>query len=64
VLDERYNEGGFIADYVIDTLSAHRSPGPSSATATDARPGGAIFGPKVMLVNQNSGSGGDAMRGT
>jgi tricorn protease len=62
VLDERYNEGGFIADYVVDTLK--RSP-LSGAIERDGKPMhdpvGAIFGPKVMLVNQNSGSGGDAM---
>jgi tricorn protease len=62
VLDERYNEGGFIADYVVDTLK--RTP-LSGAIERDGKPMhdpvGAIFGPKVMLVNQNSGSGGDAM---
>ncbi len=62
VLDERYNEGGFIADYVVDVLK--RFP-LSGAKERDGRPihdpVGAIFGPKVMLINQNSGSGGDAM---
>ena len=62
VLDERYNEGGFIADYVIDVLK--RFP-LSGAIERDGKPihdpVGAIFGPKVMLINQNSGSGGDAM---
>ena len=62
VLDERYNEGGFIADYVVDVL--RREP-LSGAIERDGRalhdPVGAIFGPKVMLINQDSGSGGDAM---
>jgi len=62
VLDERWNEGGFIADYVIDVLK--RLP-LSGAIERDGKaihdPVGAIFGPKVMLINQNSGSGGDAM---
>jgi tricorn protease len=62
VLDERYNEGGFIADYVVDALK--RFP-LSGAIERDGKPihdpVGAIFGPKVMLINQNSGSGGDAM---
>jgi tricorn protease len=62
VLDERYNEGGFIADYVVDVLK--RSP-LSGAIERDGKPihdpVGAIFGPKVMLINQSSGSGGDAM---
>jgi tricorn protease len=62
VLDERWNEGGFIADYVVEVLK--RTP-LSGAIARDGKPihdpVGAIFGPKVMLINQNSGSGGDAM---
>ena len=62
VLDERYNEGGFIADYVVDVLK--RFP-LSGAIERDGKPihdpVGAIFGPKVMLINQSSGSGGDAM---
>jgi len=62
VLDERFNEGGFIADYVVDVLK--RFP-LSGAVERDGKqihdPVGAIFGPKVMLINQSSGSGGDAM---
>jgi tricorn protease len=62
VLDERHNEGGFIADYIVDVLK--REP-LSAAIERDGKPVhdpvGAIFGPKVMLINQNSGSGGDAM---
>jgi len=62
VLDERWNEGGYIADYVAEVLK--RTP-LSAAIERDGKaihdPVGAIFGPKVMLINQNSGSGGDAM---
>lgn len=62
VLDERWNEGGLIADYIVDVLK--RFP-LSGAIERDGKPivdpVGAIFGPKVMLINQNSGSGGDAM---
>jgi tricorn protease len=62
VLDERWNEGGDIADYVVDVLK--RFP-LSGAIERDGKaihdPVGAIFGPKVMLINQNAGSGGDAM---
>ena len=61
VLDERWNEGGDLADYVVDVLK--RSP-LSGAIERDGKPVHdpicAIFGPKVMLINQNSGSGGDA----
>jgi tricorn protease len=62
VLDERWNEGGLIADYIVEVLK--RKP-LSGAVERDGKPihdpVGAIFGPKVMLINQNSGSGGDAM---
>ncbi len=62
ILDERYNHGGQIADYVIDLLS--RKPdailkGRDGDTYLD--PPLAIYGPKVMLINQYAGSGGDAM---
>jgi hypothetical protein len=53
VLDERWNEGGYIADYVVDVLK--RFP-LSGAVERDGKPVhdpiGAIFGPKVMLINQ------------
>ena len=62
VLDERWNDGGLIADYIVEVLK--RKP-LSGAIERDGKPVhdpiGAIFGPKVMLINQNSGSGGDAM---
>ncbi len=62
ILDERYNHGGDIADYIIDYLS--RKPMGRIATRegediTD--PTQAIYGPKVMIINQFAGSGGDAM---
>jgi tricorn protease len=62
VLDERYNEGGFIADYVVNVLGQHILSG---AIERDGKPvydpEGAIFGPKAMIINQSAGSGGDAM---
>ena len=62
VLDERWNEGGYIADYIVDVLKRFPLAG---AIERDGKPihdpVGAIFGPKVMLINQNSGSGGDCM---
>jgi tricorn protease len=62
VLDERFNEGGFIADYVVDVLLRFPLAGAVERDGKPIRdPVGAIFGPKVMLINQNSGSGGDAM---
>jgi len=62
ILDERYNEGGFIADYVANTLGQKMMSG---AIERDGKPvydpEGAIFGPKAMIINQSAGSGGDAM---
>ena len=62
VIDERWNQGGDIADYVIDVLK--RTPMLNYESRQGLRtiePTGAIFGPKAMLINQNAGSGGDAM---
>ncbi|HLY17045.1 MAG TPA: PDZ domain-containing protein [Bryobacteraceae bacterium] len=62
ILDERFNHGGDLADYIIDHL---RRPVMSLITAREghdfASPSGAIYGPKVMIVNEFAGSGGDAM---
>lgn len=62
VIDERYNHGGYLADYVVDHL---RRPVTSWAIARDGReisvPFGAHPGPKVMLINEFAGSGGDAL---
>ncbi|MEP6886452.1 MAG: PDZ domain-containing protein [Gammaproteobacteria bacterium] len=62
VLDERNNEGGFIADYVINVLGQKLLSG---AIERDGKPVhdpvGAIFGPKAMIIDQSAGSGGDAM---
>jgi tricorn protease len=61
IIDERYNGGGFIPDRMADLLDRHTlvywhqnglQPGKSPAIAND--------GPKVMLINGYSSSGGDA----
>jgi tricorn protease len=62
VLDERFNHGGEIADYIVDALK--RTPqmiNHSREGADMIEPAQAIFGPKVMIINQMSGSGGDAL---
>jgi tricorn protease len=63
VLDERYNHGGDIADYIIEYLS--RSHPMGMITTREGQdimdPTQAIYGPKVMIINQFAGSGGDAM---
>ena len=62
VIDERFNHGGAISDYIIDYLQRR----PMSMIVPrwgrpQVGPPEAIFGPKVMLINQFAGSGGDAL---
>ena len=61
IIDERFNSGGQIPDRFIEMLN--RTPLAYWATrdgATWPWPPYAHFGPKVMLINGWSGSGGDA----
>jgi len=62
VLDERFNGGGQLADYIVDYL--HR-PMMSQIMTREGKPQSepeeAIFGPKAMIINEFAGSGGDAM---
>jgi tricorn protease len=62
IVDERFNGGGDIADYIIDYL---RRPIVGRWTMRQGEditlPMEGIFGPKVMIVNEMAGSGGDAM---
>jgi tricorn protease len=62
IVDERFNGGGQAADYIIDYL---RRPLMNYWTTREGAdfttPLGSIFGPKVMIVNEFAGSGGDAM---
>jgi tricorn protease len=62
IVDERFNGGGNLADYVIDYL---RRPFAAYFTQREgddfAMPTAAIFGPKAMLINEFAGSGGDYM---
>ena len=62
VIDERYNQGGQVADYIVNELDrklmgyfAMRD----GRTVTSPMAG--IFGPKVMIINESAGSGGDAL---
>ncbi len=62
IIDERFNHGGDIADYIVDQLK--RTPQMVNSTREGepmVEPAQAIFGPKVMLINEMSGSGGDAL---
>jgi tricorn protease len=61
IIDERFNGGGALATDIIEYL---KRPLMSMASGRDgedfAQPQG-IFGPKVMVINEFAGSGGDAM---
>jgi tricorn protease len=62
VIDERFNGGGQIADYIIDNLSRPLTNFfMSRAGDPFTTPQEAIFGPKAMIINEYAGSGGDAM---
>jgi tricorn protease len=62
IIDERYNGGGQVADYYIDHLRRPFTAMWATRYGEDIKtPGGAIFGPKVMLIDENAGSGGDLL---
>ena len=64
VIDERYNGGGSAADYIIDALERDFD-GYFNNVAGDrtpfTSPSAGIWGPKVMIINEMAGSGGDLM---
>jgi tricorn protease len=62
ILDERFNGGGSVADYVIDMLDRPLlSYWATREGKIFSTPAASIFGPKVMVINEFAGSGGDAM---
>jgi tricorn protease len=62
VLDERFNGGGQLADYIVDYLRRPLlSLNLSREGAVATSPAAAIYGPKAMIINEFAGSGGDAM---
>ena len=61
VIDERFNGGGLLDDYMVDLMTRTLR-----AAVTNEVPNGAplrlpagILGPKVLLINEMAGSGGD-----
>ncbi|MDG2450361.1 MAG: PDZ domain-containing protein [Saprospiraceae bacterium] len=64
IIDERNNGGGSAADYMIDIMSRELF-GYFNSKAGDNRPWttpiSGIWGPKVMLINERAGSGGDLL---
>ena len=61
VIDERFNGGGLLDDYMVDLMTRNLR-----AALTNEVPNGkpftipaGIMGPKVLLINEKAGSGGD-----
>jgi tricorn protease len=62
VIDERYNHGGQVADYIIDELKRPlRNCIIGREGEKSCSPQEQIYGPKTMVINEMSGSGGDAL---
>ncbi len=62
IVDERFNGGGQVADYYIDHLRRPYISHWATRYGKDIRtPTSAIPGPKVMLIDETAGSGGDLL---
>ncbi|HLW76430.1 MAG TPA: PDZ domain-containing protein, partial [Bryobacteraceae bacterium] len=62
IIDERFNGGGQVADYVINVLDRPLMGWWQPRWGAIYRtPAAQIFGPKVMIINEMAGSGGDMM---
>lgn len=60
IIDERYNGGGQLADYYIDILKRPVQAYWNFRYGQDLKsPSASIQGPKVMLIDETAGSGGD-----
>jgi tricorn protease len=61
IVDERYNAGGFIPDFFTEKLQRRLLTSLAPRDGKDQPvPQAGIYGPKVMIVNELAGSGGDA----
>ncbi|MDH7512911.1 MAG: PDZ domain-containing protein [Clostridiales bacterium] len=62
IVDERHNGGGQVADYYIDHLRKPYISMWAMRYGADLKtPSASIQGPKVMLINETAGSGGDLL---
>ena len=64
IIDERFNHGGYIANYIIDVLRRELNGffnNPFAKANPMTSPGSGIWGTQVMLINEVSGSGGDML---
>ena len=62
IIDERFNGGGSVADYYIDILRRPYVCYWNMRYGADLKtPSASIQGPKVMLIDETAGSGGDLL---
>jgi len=62
IVDERFNGGGSVADYYLDWLRKPVSAYWNMRYGADLKtPSASIQGPKVMIINETAGSGGDLL---
>lgn len=60
IVDERFNSGGLITDFIIYEMNKTLDAAFTPRTGKDwPTPGATIYGPKVMVTNEFAGSGGD-----
>jgi tricorn protease len=62
IIDERFNGGGLVADYYIDILQRPLQSYWNMRYGVDLKtPTASIQGPKVMIIDETAGSGGDML---
>jgi tricorn protease len=62
IIDERYNHGGMVADYIVNELDRKLMGYFAIRDGAEVTsPLAGIYGPKVMIINESAGSGGDAL---
>ena len=62
IVDERFNGGGLVADYYIDMLRRPFVCNWNMRYCADIKtPSASIQGPRVMLIDETAGSGGDLL---
>jgi tricorn protease len=61
IIDERYNGGGLLATDIAEIMNRKPLSAAANRVGADLVQPQGIFGPKVMIINEAAGSGGDAM---
>ncbi len=61
IVDERFNGGGLLATDIAEILNRKPLSAAANRVGTELVQPQGIFGPKVMIINERAGSGGDAM---